>query len=156
MKILLLVMAAASLICPAIVLADQPVLTKSLFSLDDLYYSYSQRLVVADGNRDQQAFISSVFRDVIQYEFSADTLWVKVFITTDQRNSGIALNKFRAMKLQALSQFGNIFAARINLLQLPELDKLSFVERIEPVIPDGAPARTSPTIFLPSADQKKK
>ncbi len=155
MRQILPAMICAMLMFPSMLSADQPLLTKSLFSLDDFYYSYSRQIGVNGGTCDQTTLVSSMFRDAFQYEFSADTLWVKVFITTAQGTTENALNRFREMHLRGLSQFGNIYAARINLLQLPDLDKLAFVERIEPVVPDGSSAHTSPAVVPFVVDQKK-
>lgn len=132
-------------------------LTKSLNSLDDLYCSYlaSKANLPASGSESGATAVLA-YRDAIQYEFLDDTLWVKVFITTEQSSTSTALNQLKLMKLRSVSQFGNIFAARIDLLQLPVLDGLNFVQRIEPVVPDGYTARATVQQSTPNISVKKK
>jgi hypothetical protein len=128
--------------------SEEARLSKTVNSLDDFYYSYVQLRPLAETLADgkmlsTEAVVSGLYRDAFVYELIKDTLWIKVFITTDERAAKGALEKFRSMRLRALSQFGNIFAAKIRILQLPEIDKLSFVRSIEPVVPDGTTARAS-------------
>ncbi|MGB5107451.1 MAG: hypothetical protein WBP42_12150 [Candidatus Zixiibacteriota bacterium] len=133
-------------------------LSKSLSNLNDFYNSCLTGRSTAINAKDgaSPAFIPSIYRDAIQYELVRDTIWVKVFITTDAASSQSALEQFRGMNLRSLSQFGNIFAAKIDLMQLPELNRLAFVERIEPVVPDGVSARASrSTIDVENIEKKK-
>lgn len=140
------------------VLGGEQRLTKSLLGLDDFFYAYQQSR--AEGSEtsgfDADNLATSLYRDAIQYEMIDDTLWVKVFITTEPAAQQAANTEFKALKLRALSQFGNIFAARIDLRQLPDLDGLSFVQRIEPVAPDGSAARASVTAAPADSPVKKK
>ena len=133
-------------------------LSKSLFGLDDLFYSYRQSSTqtMDAGKGNSTELVSSLYRDAIQYELKSDTLWVKVFITIEPTSGSAATTEFKAMKLRALSQFGNIYAAQIDLRQLPTLDQLPFVERIEPVAPDGSSARASTTTAHEDSPVKKK
>ena len=133
-------------------------LDKSSSDLSDFYNSCSQIQVSSSTyNRgDSAPSIPSSYRDVLQYESIADTIFVKVFITIDGSCSQAATQQFREMKLRSLKQFGNIFAAKIKLASLPELDKLTFVQRIEPVVPDGVSARASLAQTTPAPTVKKK
>jgi hypothetical protein len=133
-------------------------LTKSRLGLDDLFYTYQQNSVQMSGSPkcNGVGLVASLYRDAIQSELIADTLWVKVFITTETASQKAAVAAFRSLKLRALSQFGNIFAARIDLRQLPEIDQLPFVLRIEPVAPDGSAARASVSAYRGASVEKKK
>jgi hypothetical protein len=132
-------------------------LTKSLNSLDDLYCSYlASKVDLSTSGSESGATAVRAYRDAIQYEFIDDTLWVKVFITTARSSAATALERLKSMNLRSLSQFGNIFAARIDLQQLPALDGLSFVQRIEPVAPDGYSARATVEQTTPEISVKKK
>jgi len=126
--------------------ADSVRLTKSLNNLDDLYYSY-----LAD---ESGIDVIRSYRDAIQFELLGDTLWVKVFITTESSTQSADLDQLKSKDVRSLTKFGNILAARINLLQLPEIENLNFVQRIEPVVPDGYAARA--TTQLPSQDNSVK
>lgn len=133
-------------------------LDKSSSDLNDFYNTCSQiQLSKATYDpSDLPPSIPSSYRDVLQYESIADTVFVKVFITIDGSCLQIATQQFREMKLRSLRQFGNIFAAKVKLASLPELDKLTFVQRIESVVPDGVSARASRTQVAPAPTVKKK
>ena len=132
-------------------------LTKSVNSLDDLYCNYvASKSSLTSSRSESGATAVRAYRDVIQYELIDDTLWVKVFVTTDKSSAATALDQLKSLKLRSLSQFGNIFAAHVNLLQLPLLDGLNFVQRIEPVVPDGYTARATVQHSSPDISVKKK
>ncbi len=133
-------------------------LDKSSSDLNDFYNICSQiQVATATYNpSDLPPSIPSSYRDVLQYESVADTIFVKVFITIDGSCSQTATRQFREMKLRSLKQFGNIFAAKVKLANLPDLDKLAFVQRIEPVVPDGVSARASLVQTIPAPTVKKK
>lgn len=154
---ILLALFGALVLAQALFAGEQR-LTKSLLGLDDFYYAYQQSSAqvaqIAGSGADKWAM--SLYRDAIQYELIDDTLWVKVFITTDPTGRQAANTEFKARKLRALSHFGNIYAARIDLRQLPELDRLPFVQFIEPVVPDGSTARASVASIPVESSVKKK
>ena len=130
-------------------------LTKSLNNLDDLYYSYLAG-VSQQSNDTHKSYLDVVraYRDAIQFELLGDTLWVKVFITTESAVPSTELDQLKSKDVRSLTKFGNILAARINLLQLPEIENLQFVQRIEPVVPDGYAARA--TTQQPAQDNSVK
>lgn len=135
--------------------SEQARLTKSLNNLDDLYYSYLACMSRLSTTADESSLdVIRTYRDAIQFELLGDTLWVKVFITTESSVSPSALDQLKSKDVRSLTKFGNILAARINLLQLPEIENLNFVQRIEPVVPDGYAART--TTHQPAQDNSVK
>lgn len=137
--------------------ADSVRLTKSLNNLDDLYYSYLAGQSQQSDQGDYSGLdVVRTYRDVIQFDVLGDTLWVKVFITTKSSTPAAELDQLKSKDVRSLTKFGNILAARINLLQLPEIENLSFVQRIEPVVPDGYAARAATQVSAPDFSVKKK
>lgn len=133
------------------------VLTKSLYELDDFYYACT----AANQHSTQQPPANRIgdYRPTIQFDTERDTVWVKVFISTDSGSDVIARAEFRKLNLRGVSQFGDIFAAKVAVLDLPRLEELPFVRSIEPVAPSGILARASrsadPPLLSEPASKKK-
>lgn len=151
-----LVAAGIFVMSGSIALADQPAienprLQKVCAELDEFYGAYLKSSVPSATSVNAQSGAAATenfdltdhFRKTIQFSKSGDTTWVKVVITVDDSRSESARASLVDEGLRRVTQFGSLISGQLPIQNLPQVDQMHLVERIEPVTPSAYTARTS-------------
>ncbi len=83
------------------------------------------------------------FRKTIQFSERGDTIWVKVAITVNAGDAESTVAELSSEGVRRITRFGSLITGVVPVQNLPVIDELAAVERIEPITPSAYSARTS-------------
>ncbi len=113
--------------------AEEKILTKADYELDELYSQFARLSALTD---DPDLTALQRHRNAVKFHTENDTIWVEVFVTVDRDSIAAAEEEFNQPWYRRFMGTGALFSGQVMLRNLPETNNISYVNRIEPVVPN--------------------